>query len=93
MQNKDAAAAISNAAISGKDKYCQQALDWFIHFYGVEAGNHALKIMSTGGVFLGGGIAPKIIKQLQNPEFRFVLIRPKDKAPFEMQWQKAGPGF
>ena len=69
MQNGDAAAAISNAAISAKDKLCRQALDWFVHFYGVEAGNHALKIMSRGGVFLGGGIAPKIIKHLQSGDF------------------------
>lgn len=34
---------------------------------GVEAGNHALKIMSTGGVYLGGGIAPKILERLQQP--------------------------
>ncbi len=69
MQNGDTAAAIANAAAAGKDKLCQQALDWFVHFYGVEAGNHALKIMSSGGVFLGGGIAPKIIKQLQSGDF------------------------
>ncbi|MCU7799066.1 MAG: glucokinase [gamma proteobacterium symbiont of Lucinoma myriamae] len=69
IQTSDTAAAISNAAITGKDKLCRQALDWFIHLYGVEAGNHALKIMSSGGVFLGGGIAPKIIKQLQSGHF------------------------
>ena len=69
MQTGDTAAAISNAAIAGKDKLCRQALDWFVHLYGVEAGNHALKIMSGGGVFLGGGIAPKIIKQLQSGNF------------------------
>lgn len=69
MQSGDTAAAIANAAMTGKDKLCQQALDWFIHLYGVEAGNHALKIMSSGGVFLGGGIAPKIIQQLQSGSF------------------------
>lgn len=65
----DAAAAISKAAIGKKDKRCQQALDWFVYLYGVEAGNHALKIMSKGGVYLGGGIAPKIINQLQSGGF------------------------
>lgn len=69
MMQGDAAAAISKAAMAGKDSACEQALDWFIHFYGVEAGNHALKIMSRGGVFLGGGIAPKIIKKLQSGDF------------------------
>ena len=69
MHKGDSAAAISNAAAAGKDALCSQALNWFVHLYGVEAGNHALKIMSSGGVFLGGGIAPKIIKQLQNGNF------------------------
>ena len=66
---KDAAAAISTAALAGKDKLCTRALDWFVHLYGVEAGNHALKIMSKGGVYLGGGIAPKIINKLQSGKF------------------------
>ncbi|MCU7837336.1 MAG: glucokinase [gamma proteobacterium symbiont of Taylorina sp.] len=69
MQAGDTAAAISKAAVSGTDQLCVQALDWFVYFYGVEAANHALKIMSRGGVFLGGGIAPKIIKQLQAGRF------------------------
>ena len=69
MQQGDAAAAISKAAMAGKDPVCEQALDWFVHLYGVEAGNHALKIMSRGGVYLGGGIAPKIIKKLQTGDF------------------------
>ena len=64
-----AAAAISNAAINKKDPLCEQALDWFVHLYGVETGNHALKIMSKGGVFIGGGIAPKIINKMQSGVF------------------------
>ncbi len=69
IQNGDPAEAISKAATEEKDKLCQDALEWFVYLYGVEAGNHALKIMSTGGVFLGGGIAPKIIKHLQTGRF------------------------
>ncbi len=69
MDKGDAAAEISMAAQSGKDPLCDQALNWFCYFYGVEAANQALKIMSCGGVFLGGGIAPKIIKQLQSGRF------------------------
>lgn len=65
----DAAAAISKAAMTGKDALCSRALDWFVQLYGAEAGNHALKIMSRGGVYLGGGIAPKIINTLQSGEF------------------------
>ena len=46
-----------------------EALELFVHLYGVEAGNHALKIMATGGVYLGGGIAPKILEKLKGPLF------------------------
>ncbi len=69
MQEGDAAAEISKAAMQARDPVCEQALDWFVYFFGVEAGNQALKIMSYGGVFLGGGIAPKIIKKLQSGDF------------------------
>jgi glucokinase len=48
---------------------CVQALDLFVSIYGAEAGNLALKGMATGGVYLGGGIAPKILPKLQAPEF------------------------
>ena len=75
MRNGDPAAAISLAAQAGKDPLCVQALEWFSYFYGVEAGNQALKIMSRGGVFLGGGIAPKIIKTLQSGKFMAGFIR------------------
>ncbi|MET0044143.1 MAG: glucokinase, partial [Candidatus Thiodiazotropha sp. 6PLUC3] len=40
-----------------------------IHLYGREAGNHALKIMATGGVYLGGGIAPQILPLLKEGGF------------------------
>ena len=48
---------------------CREALDLFVHLYGVEAGNHALKIMATGGVYLGGGIAPKNLERFRDPTF------------------------
>jgi glucokinase len=48
-----------------RDALCGEALDLFIHLYGVEAGNHALKIMATGGVYLGGGIAPKNLERFK----------------------------
>ncbi len=69
MREGDTAAAISKAALEAKDELCEQALDWFVYFYAREAGNHALKIMSRGGVYLGGGIAPKIITRLQSRQF------------------------
>lgn len=69
MRNGDAAAAIASAALSGNDKICIETLDWFVRLYGAEAGNLALKVMSKGGLYLGGGIAPKILSLLQDGAF------------------------
>jgi glucokinase len=69
MRASDAAAAISRAALDGRDEVCSGALDLFIGFYGAEAGNLALKMMATGGVYLGGGIAPRIVERLRGPRF------------------------
>lgn len=65
----DPAAAVSTAAMEGKDATCEQALDIFISVFGAEAGNLALKLKATGGVFLAGGIAPKILAKLSSPLF------------------------
>lgn len=60
MQEGDPAGAIATAAQAQGDPVCVEALDLLIHYFGAEAGNHALKLMATGGVYLTGGIAPKI---------------------------------
>jgi glucokinase len=67
--HSDPAAAISRAAIDGKCGLSEQALDLFVSIYGAEAGNLALKIMATGGIYLGGGIAPKMLPKLAGPLF------------------------
>lgn len=69
MVETDAAAAISRAGLSGKCPMCEQALDIFVSVFGAEAGNLALKLKATGGVFLAGGIAPKILPKLTQPKF------------------------
>ena len=69
MREGDAAAAISLAASSGRDALCIETLEWFVRLYGAEAGNLALKVMSRGGVYLGGGIAPKILPLLTSGAF------------------------
>jgi len=69
MRAGDAAAAISHAALTGKDAMCVETLNWFARLYGAEAGNLALKVMSRGGLYLGGGIAPKILPLLQSGIF------------------------
>jgi glucokinase len=65
MESSDPAAAISRAALNGNDSLASKALDLWIAVYGAEASNLALKIMSTGGLFLAGGISPKILPRLK----------------------------
>ncbi|MGH9513534.1 MAG: glucokinase [Terriglobales bacterium] len=69
MAHSDPAAAISRAASEGKCSLCEQAVDIFVSVYAAEAGNLALKTMATGGIFLGGGIAPKMLSKLAGPLF------------------------
>lgn len=67
MRDGGAAAAISNAA--DRDETCAETMHYFLRLYGAEAGNLALKVMSRGGLYVGGGIAPKILPQLKNGVF------------------------
>ena len=69
MVESDAARAISQAGLSGRCPMCEQALDIFVAVFGAEAGNLALKIKAVGGVFLAGGIAPKILPKLATSTF------------------------
>ena len=70
IEQRGYSAAISQAALEGRCELSVMALDLFVSLYGAEAGNLALKIMATGGVYVGGGIAPQIIDKLRAPEFR-----------------------
>ena len=65
----DAAATISKAGLDGTSPLCEQALDMFVSIYGAEAGNLALKLFATGGVFVSGGIAPKILPKITGKSF------------------------
>jgi glucokinase len=69
LVKEDQAAAISRAALDGTNRLAEQALNLWISVYGAEAGNLALKAMATGGIFLGGGISPKILPKLTEPLF------------------------
>jgi glucokinase len=68
------AAAISGAALAGTDPLARQALEIWISVYGAEASNLALKIMATGGLFLTGGISPKVLPALTGPRFLEVFL-------------------
>jgi glucokinase len=64
-----APAEITGAALAGRCAGCIETLDLFVEAYGAEAGNLALRSVATGGVFVGGGIAPKILPALTNGAF------------------------
>jgi glucokinase len=69
LRSGEPPAVVSGHALDGRSPLCEEALDLFVTLYGAEAGNLALKLMATGGVYLGGGIAPKIIEKLREPLF------------------------
>lgn len=69
IKKEDPSAVISEVAMSKKDEACENALDLFVSVYGSEAGNLALKSLSTGGVYIGGGIAPKILEKIKEGPF------------------------
>jgi glucokinase len=63
------ASAIAKAALDGSDQVCVRALDMMVRIYGAEAGNLALKLLATGGIYVGGGIAPRILPRLRDGGF------------------------
>lgn len=69
MRREDPPSIIGRAAQEGRSALCARALDLFVSLYGAEAGNLALKLMATGGVYVGGGIAPKILDRLKGRGF------------------------
>jgi len=62
-------ARISDAALTHECRRCVEALDMFVEAYGAEAGNLALRSVATAGVYLGGGIAPKLLSALESGSF------------------------
>ncbi len=69
MQRESPASVIANAAADGSSKLAREAVDIFLSIYGSEAGNLALRAVSVGGVYVGGGIASRISLQLANGIF------------------------
>ncbi|CAA6822194.1 MAG: Glucokinase (EC [uncultured Sulfurovum sp.] len=67
--DKDPNAMVSECALKEQDPLCIETLRLFCQIYGAEAGNLALKTMSLGGVYIGGGIAPKILSVLADGHF------------------------
>jgi glucokinase len=69
FQHSDPAAVITEAARLRKSRLCSKTLDMFVSIYGAAAGNLALQVMALDGIYLGGGIAPKIIWKLKDGTF------------------------
>jgi glucokinase len=66
---EDPNAVITELALAAKSEICEKTLDMFVSAYGAEAGNLALKLLSVGGVYVGGGIAPRILEKLKDGTF------------------------
>ncbi|MBI3089285.1 MAG: glucokinase [Candidatus Tectomicrobia bacterium] len=69
LQEGDPSAVVTEVALARRDVVCEDALRMFVACYGAEAGNLALRCMAVGGVYLGGGIAPKILPALREAGF------------------------
>ena len=84
IRQGDPSAAVSAAALEGASQLAVDALNLFVSIYGAEAGNLALKTMALGGVYIGGGIAPKIQRKLVEGDFMRAFT---DKGRFEQFMQ------
>ena len=69
MAAEDPNAVITELALASKSEICVKTLDMFVSAYGAEAGNLALKVLSIGGLYIGGGIGPRIVEKLKDGTF------------------------
>ena len=69
MAVEDPNAVIGQCAEDGSSEICFETLQIFTSAFGAEAGNVALKVLAMGGIYLGGGIAPKILKTMRDGQF------------------------
>lgn len=69
LESEDPGKVIGEAALSRSDAACERAVRMFIELYGAEAGNLALKVLPKGGLYVAGGIAPKLLPLMQDGTF------------------------
>lgn len=79
LNQRNSSAVIAETGLANENELCVQALEMFVAIYGAEAGNLALKFKALGGVYLGGGIAPKILDKLRGGTFMQAFL---DKGRF-----------
>ena len=87
MKAGDPAEEIANAAMRGDDSLAERTIQWFLGLYGAEAGNVALKFFAVGGMYLGGGIAPKLAELLPDSQF---VARFQDKGRMQPLLERIG---
>lgn len=85
LDDPGAPAAITTAALEHRCAGCAETLDLFVEAYGAESGNLAVRSVSTGGLFIGGGIAPKILAALDTGRFMRAFLA---KPPLEEMLQR-----
>jgi len=69
LTQEDPNAVITELAMAAKSEICEKTTDMFVSAYGAEAGNLALKVLAVGGLYVGGGIAPRILEKLKDGTF------------------------
>ncbi len=74
LESEDPNAVIGECAEDGSSPICFETMQIFVAAFGAEAGNLALKVLASGGMYLGGGIAPKILKTLKNGAFKEAFL-------------------
>jgi glucokinase len=75
LAHEDPSVQIARLGLASESELCVRALEIFVSMYGAEAGNLALKLMATGGIFIGGGITPKLLRKLQGCGFMAAFVR------------------
>jgi glucokinase len=83
MAAGDPSAVVGEVALAGQDPRCIHALELFTDIYGAEAANLALKFLAFGGLYIGGGIAPKILPFMQQRFMRSFLNKGRLSAVLE----------
>jgi glucokinase len=85
LDRDDPAAVITRHAQAGSDATCAEAIDRFIAIYGAEAGNLALRVLAVGGVYIAGGIAPRMVDRLRAGTFTRAFSDKGRLAPLSAQ--------
>lgn len=69
MASEDPSAVIGERALAGDDPACVRTVEFFLGLYGAEAGNLALKVLPKGGLYVAGGVAPRLLPKLREGGF------------------------